>query len=492
MTTQNFLAIDLGAESGRAVVGSFEEKQLSLHEVCRFPNRPVRVAGHLHWDVLSLFDEIQKGLARAAEKFGDLESVGIDTWGVDFALLDASGALLGNPVHYRDHRTDGMMEEAFRRVARDRIFQTTGIQFMQLNTVYQLLAMTVANAPALRVADTLLMMPDLFNYWLTGEKVSEFTIATTTQFYDPRARDWARSLLDDLKIPHSFLPRVIPPATDLGPLAPHVERTVGLERTRVIAPACHDTNSAVAAVPARVANYAYISSGTWSLMGSEVRAPIINEQSLRFNFTNEGGAGGTFCLLKNLTGLWLIQECRRIWARAGSETSYAELMAIAEQARPFAALVDSDHPSFLNPDDMPAAIAQFCKRTGQTPPQDRGAIIRCALESLALKYRYTLEQLETLLGKRIEVIHVVGGGSQNRLLGQFTADACARPVLAGPVEATALGNILLQMLTQKIIASLEEARAIGRDSFPLTTYEPRNTSAWMEAYGRFSQIVERV
>ena len=492
MATKNFLAIDLGAESGRAVVGSFDGEHLTLREVHRFPNLPVRVAGHLHWDALKLFDEIQHALEAAAKQFGEIASIGVDTWGVDFALLDASGALIGNPVHYRDHRTDGMMAQAFQRVPRERIFESTGIQFMQLNTLYQLFAMAQANAPALRIADTLLLMPDLFDYWLTGEKVSEFTIATTTQFYDPRAGDWARPLLDELGIPHAFLPRIVPSSTDLGALLPHLARETGLTGTRVIAPACHDTGSAVAAVPARVPNYAYISSGTWSLMGVEVRKPIIDARSLRFNFTNEGGAAGTFQLLKNLTGLWLVQGCRRAWAREGNEVTYDELMTLAKNAPRFAAFVDPDHTLFLNPDDMPIAIAQYCRETGQKPPADRGATIRCVLESLALKYHHTLDQLETLLAEQIQVIHIVGGGSQNQLLCQFAADACARPVLAGPIEATALGNILSQMLAQKIFASLEEARSVGRASFPLTSYEPRNTSAWVEAYAQFSKRVEPV
>ena len=319
MPTQNFVAIDLGAESGRAVIGAFTGEKLALEQVHRFPNQPVHVGNTLYWDALRLFEDLQIGLERAAQTSGFIESAGIDTWGVDFGLLDAQGVVIGNPVHYRDHRTDALMPAVFAQVSRERIFEATGIQFMQLNTLYQLYALTRANSPQLQIADTLLMMPDLFNYWLTGEKVAESTIASTTQFYDPRAKEWARGLLQELEIPHHFLPRLVPPATDLGKLPPRLAQTRGLENTRVIAPAGHDTAAAVAAVPTRVANYAYISSGTWSLMGAEVPAPIINSQTLQHNFTNEVGAGGMIRLLKNISGLWIVQECRRAWARQGDE-----------------------------------------------------------------------------------------------------------------------------------------------------------------------------
>lgn len=490
MAAQNYLAIDLGAESGRAVIGAFDGGKLALEQVHRFANQPVRAGDSLYWDALRLFDDIQSGLERAAQTAGVLQSAGIDTWGVDFGLLDAQGALVGNPVHYRDHRTDNLMPLAFAQVPRERIFEATGIQFMQLNTLYQLYALTRANSPQLLIADTLLMMPDLFNYWLTGEKVAESTIASTTQFYDPRAKDWARGLLQELGIPHHFLPRLVPPATDLGKLPPRLVQTRGLENTRVIAPAGHDTAAAVAAVPTRVQNYAYISSGTWSLMGAEVPAPIINSQTLEYNFTNEVGAGGMIRLLKNISGLWIVQECRRAWAKQGNEYTYAQLTEMAEAAPAFGSLVNVDDPTFLNPDDMPSAIAQYCARTRQTPPTDRAAIVRVALEGLACKYRQTLAQLESVLGKRVEVIHIVGGGSQNSLLCQFTADACGREVLAGPIEATALGNVLLQMLARGEMASLEEGRALVRASFPLIAYEPRETARWDEAYARFEKLIQ--
>jgi rhamnulokinase len=493
---KNFLAFDLGAESGRVMVGAFDGKTLKLTEAHRFANKPVRVGEHLHWNVLSLFDEVVGGLRRAASQAGEIASLGVDTWGVDFALLDANGELIGNPYHYRDAHTDGMMDEAFRRVSRERIFESTGIQFMQLNSLYQLLAITLAQSPALRIADTLLMMPDLFNYWFTGQKACEFTDATTTQFYDPRQRDWASDLLEQLGIPHHFLARIIQPGTDLGALSKSMLRnldlsTSALTHTRVIAPASHDTGSAVAAVPPTNHNYAYISSGTWSLLGAGVNEPVITPQALEFNFTNEGGVGGAFRLLKNISGMWLVQECRRKWmAQSGADLPYTDLFARAEKADPFVALVDPDHPSFIHPDDMPAAVAEFCAHTGQTLHEDRGAIVRSLLESLALKYRYTIEQLETLLGKRVEVIHIVGGGSQNKLLCQFTADACNRPVFAGPIEATAIGNILVQMMAQGEVASLDEGRAVVRASFPLTAYEPTHPESWASTYERFVKIAE--
>jgi rhamnulokinase len=496
MATRTYLAFDLGAESGRAIAGVFDGERLTLVEVHRFPNRPVQVGAHLHWDVLALWAEMQTGLRKAAACFDDIASVGVDTWGVDFALLDAHDALISNPYHYRDARTDGMLALAFARLPRERIFEMTGIQFMQINTLYQLLSMVQANAPALQIACTFLMMPDLFHHWLAGCRVCEFTNATTTQCYDPRAGDWARPLLSTLGIPTEMLPPVVQPGTDLGPLLAVVQRALGapaaLSRARVVAPATHDTGSAVAGTLAPACRYAYISSGTWSLMGAVVDRPVITPQALQFNFTNEGGVGGTFRLLKNIMGLWLVQECRRRWsAPTGDLMPYAELFSLAERSQPFTALIDPDDPSFLNPADMPAAIADYCSRTGQRPPEDRGSITRCILESLALKYRYTLEQLQALLGHAVEMIRVVGGGSQNALLCQFTADACGLPVVAGPAEATALGNVLVQMVASGALASVQEAGQVAAKGAPLVEYAPRNTAAWEEAYVRFVSILER-
>jgi len=490
--TLKFLAIDLGAESGRGVVGLFDGQKLRLEEGHRFPNGPVQILDRLHWDVLRLFAEMKRALGQCVEQHGtDLAGMGVDTWGVDFGLLDRNNELLGNPYHYRDSRTDGMMEEAFRRVPREEIFERTGIQFMQLNTLYQLLAMVVQKSPLLEVADTFLTMPDLFNFWLTGRKVAEFSEATTTQFYDPRAGDWAKGMLEKMGVPTHFLPEIVPPGTVLGSLWPSVAEEVGLGAIPVVAPACHDTGSAVAAVPTQGRDYAYLSSGTWSLMGAEVSEPIINEKSLAYNFTNEGGVCHTFRFLKNIMGLWLVQQCRQTWERAGESLSYDEITQLAAAATPFRALIDPDQDLFLKFGDMPAQIAMACAQTGQPVPVDKGSTVRCALESLALKYRWTLDRLEELLERKLEVIHVVGGGTQNKLLCQFTANATQRPVLAGPIEATAIGNVMMQALALGHVGSLEEAREVIRNSFEVIPYEPTDADAWEEAYGRFQKVLDR-
>lgn len=482
----HYVAMDLGAESGRAVVGAFDGARLTLSIVHRFPNRPVRIAGHLHWDALRLFDEMRNGLDLAAREYGEIASVGVDTWGVDYGLLDRTGSLIGNPFHYRDHRTDETMAQVFARVPRQDIFARTGIQFMKLNTLYQLAA--AAGTPALETAQRLLMMPDLFNYWLSGEIAGEFSIATTTQFYDPRQRAWATDLLDRLGLPSRILPPIIQPATRLGALITGHADPPGLRHTQVIAPASHDTGSAVAAIPAKGERFAYISSGTWSLLGAVVAEPILSEAAYRFDFTNEGGVDGSFRLLKNITGMWLVQECRRAWMREGAELSYDALVGLAAQARPFLAYIDPDDPVFSAPDDMPRAIQDYCAATGQAIPEDRGAIVRVALESLALKYRATLDKLEAILGYRVDAMHIVGGGSQNKMLCQFTADACGRPVHAGPVEATAIGNLMAQAIGNGDCASWSEARDIVRATFSPILYEPRETGPWETAYARAAAV----
>lgn len=483
------VAIDLGAESGRAVVGSLNGKSLSLEEVHRFPNEPVRVCGSLHWDVLRLFLEIKRGLSRCA-KDGDLAGVGIDTWGVDFGLLGKGDILLGNPYHYRDRRTDGMVEKVCSIVPREEIFRRTGIQFMKINTLYQLRAMMEEGSPLLEVATTLLFMPDLFNFFLTGEKKAEFSIASTGQVCDPRTRNWAWGLLQDLDIPVSIFPEIIQSGTVLGDVLGSVAEEIGIGKVPVIAPACHDTGSAVVAVPAVTDNYAYLSSGTWSLMGVEVREPVINDLTLNLNFTNEGGVAGTFRLLKNIAGLWLVQECRRAWEREGEPLSYDEITALASRARPLVSFVDPDREEFISPRNMPEEIQRYCRRTGQPVPEGKGEIVRCALESLALRYRWTLEKLEEISGKRIDVIHIVGGGTKNKLLCQFTADATKRQVVAGPQEATAIGNIMVQAMALGHVRSLQEVREVVRASFPTSTYEPLEPARWDDAYGRFLGLLD--
>ncbi len=482
------LAFDLGAESGRAIIGRFDGERLTLEELHRFANGPVQLFDRLYWNPLALFTEMKEGLSLFAREHGkDLDAVGIDTWGVDFALLGPDDALLDNPRNYRDPRTDGMLEEAFSHLSREEIFAYTGVQFMKLNTLYQLLSLR--DSKLLESTQTMLMMADLFNFYFTGTKVCEFSNATTTQFYDPRQSAWSTKLLESLDLPTHFLPEIVQPGTRVGTLLPSIATATGLGAVPVIAPATHDTGSAVAAVPATTRDYAYISSGTWSLMGVELDAPLINDQALRYNFTNEGGVGPTYRFLKNIMGLWLVQECRRTWEHEGQVRSYDTLTAMAREAEPFTALLDPDEECFLAPGGMPARIRTYCQETDQTIPVDEGQIIRIVLESLALKYRYVLESLETILGRRLESIHIVGGGIQNRLLCQFTASATGRPVIAGPLEATAIGNLMLQLIGLGQLTSLAEAREVVRRSFESEIYEPESETDWDAAYNRFRQFL---
>ena len=485
--TERYLALDLGAESGRALVGAFDGERLTLEEVHRFPNRPVRVPSGLHWDVLALYAECRAGIA-AARRGGPLASLGVDAWGLDYALLDARGALLGNPHTYRDARTDGMLAAAFARVPREAIFEQTGIQLIQVNSLYQLLAARRAGDPTLDVAATFLTIPDLMAYWFTGVRACEMTNATTTQCFDPRPGAWAVDLLERLHIPARIFPEVIQPGTVLGRLTEPGSGTSDAA-PRVVAPASHDTASAVVGTPLPDPDRAFISSGTWSLVGMEVPAPIVTPAALRFNLANEGGVAGRTCLLRNVTGLWLVQEIRRALARDGHAPSYAELATLARAAEPFVAVVDPDHPDFVRPDDMPAAIRAHCLATGQPAPDDVGSVARTALEGLALRYRWTLDGLERVTGRSVRAIHVVGGGARNGLLCQMAADATGRPVLAGPVEATAVGNVLVQAIAAGRLGSLDEGRALVARSFPADVYEPGPRASWDAAYERFLGLI---
>ncbi len=492
MNVSSYLAVDVGAESGRVMSGSLNAQGLQLDEIHRFPNGGVRLGDHLYWDVLRLWSEIKAGLQRAGSEHGEsLKSIGLDTWGVDFGLLDANDNLIGNPYHYRDQHTNGMMEAVFARLPRQEVYAQTGIQFMQLNSLYQLYAMLQAGDPALTIAKTFLNIPDLFNFFLTGVKANEFSIATTTQCYNPVTQTWAFDLLTALGIPTHIFGEIVPCGTVLGRLRPEISEELGLMSVSVVASAGHDTASAVAAVPAASGDYIYVSSGTWSLMGVELDQPLINAESLEANITNEGGIGGKFRFLKNIIGLWLVQECRRLWARQGSEYSYAKLSQMAAGAPEFGPLVDPGDPRFLAPEDMPAAIQSYCQESGQFIPQDKGAILRCALESLALEYRRVAEQIDNLTGRLHPTIHIIGGGSQNKLLNQLTANATGRIVIAGPVEATAIGNILAQAIAMGEIATLAEGREIIRHSFELETYQPVDTANWDEAYARFVNLKTR-
>lgn len=499
MPAQCRIAVDLGAESGRVMAGLFDGRRLRLEEVHRFPNGPVRIAGSLRWDVLRLWSEICAGLAHAASRCREgIVSIGVDGWGVDGVLLSRSMEMLGQPWHYRDDRTRGLVDAACNRVPRREIFAATGVQFLEINTLYQLLALKRDAPELLAAGERYLMLPDFFHWCLCGSQVGEFTNATTTQCFNPRANDWAADLLRQFDLPAAIFPQVVPPGTRLGRIREVVARETGLPRAvEVIAPATHDTASAVAAVPAAssggmsAADWAYISSGTWSLVGVEIAQPVLTDRALESNATNEGGVGGTFRLLKNVMGLWLVQECRRSFERSGAAFDYAGLARQAERSAPFRSLIDPDDPRFLNPSDMPLAIATFCKETEQPVPASPGEFVRCALESLALKYRAVLAQLEELSGVATTTIHVVGGGAQNDLLNQFTASACGRPVVAGPVEATAMGNILVQARASGEIGSLAEMRDVVRDSATLLRFEPRDTAAWDDAAARFAAICSR-
>jgi len=480
------VAVDLGAESGRAIVGTFDGGRLALEDVHRFPNVPVTLAGTLHWDFLRLFGEVTAGLRRAAAG-GQVASVGVDTWGVDFGLLDARGRLLANPVHYRDRRTEGMPGHAFAVVPRDEIYAATGIQFMPINTLYQLFSMVRAGDPLLGQADRLLMMADLFHHFLAGSAVAEYTNASTSQCLDPVARDWARPLLARFGIPTGILPPIVAPGTILGPMRADVAADTGLRDARVVAPGSHDTASAVVGAPLAGPTTAFLSSGTWSLIGLEVAAPVVSDVTLAANLTNEGGVAGTIGLLRNVMGLWLVQESRRALWPAGDAPSYEELTALAETAPAFTAFIDPDDERFLRPGDLPACVRAFCAETGQLVPLDAGTLVRVLLESLALRYAVAVDELTGASGYPIEAIHVVGGGSNHRLLCRLTAGATGLPVRAGPVEATAIGNLAVQAIAAGELASVAEARDLVARSFPVTSHEP--SGDWAEARARFGTLL---
>ncbi len=482
------VAVDLGAESGRAVVGTFDGDRLALEDVHRFPNVPVTLAGTLHWDFLRLFGDVTAGLRRAAAG-GSVASVGVDSWGVDFGLLDGRGRLLANPVHYRDRRTEGILDLAFAVVPRDEIYVATGIQMMPINTLYQLWSMVRAGDPLLGQADRMLMMADLFHHFLAGSTVAEYTNASTSQCLDPIARDWARPLLERFGIPTAILPPVVAPGTILGSLREEIADETGLRDALVVAPGSHDTASAVVGAPLAGPTTAFLSSGTWSLIGLEVAAPVITAVSLAANLTNEGGVEGTIRLLRNVVGLWLVQESRRALWPAGDGPSYAELAELAEAAPASTAFIDPDDERFLRPGDLPARVRAFCAETGQPVPADHGTLVRVILESLALRYAVAVEELARASGHPIEAIQAVGGGSNNRLLCRLTASATGLPVRAGPVEATASGNICVQAIAAGELASVAEARELIARSFPEVEYEPEGD--WAEARARFADVTAR-
>jgi rhamnulokinase len=476
------LALDLGAESGRALIGSFDGARLSIEPVHRFPNVPVQLGGTLYWDFLSLFSNVVAGI-QSAVAGGEVASIGVDAWGVDFGLVDARGRLLANPVHYRDTRTSGQLERAVGRLGRERIYSATGIQFMSINTLYQLMSMVEVGDADLERAERLLMIPDLVHHFLCDSMVGEYTNATTTQCFDVAHGTWASPLLSELGIPMRLFPEVVPPGTRLGPL----RADIGSHAT-VIAPGTHDTASAVAATPlSSSGNTAFLSSGTWSLIGLELQQPVLSDAAREGNLTNEGGVAGTIRLLKNVMGLWLVQEARRALAQSGATATYEDLTAQAARAPAFAAFIDPDDERFLRPGDLPANARAFCAETGQSPPADAASLVRVLLDSLALKYAVVLRQLEAVSGKTLEAIHVVGGGSNNALLCQLTANASGVPVLAGPAEATSIGNLIVQAIALGELASVAEAREMVSASWPARRYEPIGDCS--EARGRFEDML---
>ena len=474
MSAKYVIAIDLGATSGRVMDVAFDGARLTLHDAHRFPNIPVQTPQRLHWDVLRLWHEITTGI----DKVKDAASIGLDCWGVDYALLDSAGELLANPAHYRDPRTNGAMDWVFQRMPRREIFERTGIQFMPLNALFQLAASIRDGSPQLELAATMLTIADLFNYWLTGSKTCEFTEVTTMQLYNPRLDDWDRDIMNAVGIPLDLLTPIVKPGTCIGAYN-------GID---VILPACHDTGSAVVAVPAASENSAYLSSGTWSLLGLELDEAIISDAAYAANVTNEGGYGGTFRLLKNIMGLWLADQCRATWRAQGQDYSFEQLTAMVRSAAPFKAFIDPDDPRFLPPGDMPARIIDFCRQTSQPAPDSDAEIMATVYASLAFKYRHVLEQLIEVSGRSVDVLHIIGGGSRNALLNQMTANAIGRPVIAGPAEATATGNAIVQLIAIGELGDVAQARAMLSQSDENRLYEPQDSPNWDAHYERFLQF----
>jgi rhamnulokinase len=489
MALSKYLAFDFGAESGRAIIGIFDGGTFHIEEIHRFQNRQTKILGHLHWDVLALFEEIKTGLKLAVQKgHSDIQSIGIDTWGVDFGFAGKDNALLGFPYCYRDVRTNGIMEKAFKKIPRKELYGITGIQFMQFNSVFQLYSARLSKDSALNCGGSLMFMPDLFNFLLTGVVKNEYTIATTSQLLNAGTKAYDKKIFSSLGLPIKLTAPIVMPGTVIGKLLPEISEETGLRNVDVVAVGCHDTASAIAAVPAQKNNWAYLSSGTWSLIGIETQEPIINEQSLKNNFTNEGGVFGTIRFLKNVMGLWLLQQTRKSFQQKGSACEYDELITLALKSKEFVSILNPDDASFLNPPDMPDALQAFCRKTRQPVPQTQGEFARCILESLALKYKAVLENMTAVTGASIEQLHVVGGGSKNELLNQFTADACGIPVIAGPVEATAIGNVLVQAIAKKKIGSIKSGRKIIANSFPVKTFLPAKTEQWNEVFRKYQSL----
>lgn len=488
---KQLLAFDFGASSGRAMLGRFDGNRIELEEIHRFANDPVQVGDTLYWDVLRLFHEIKQGLVKS-KSHGRIDSMGIDTWGVDFGLVDERGYLLENPVHYRDARTNGIMEKVYQIIPKAELYGRTGTQLIYFNTIYQLYALKTRRPELLDRAARMILMPDLFRYLLTGLQQSERTIASTGQLLNPQTREWDLELMQRLGLPTAILCPLVDPGTMTLPLSAAICAELGVQPIPVVAVASHDTASAVVAVPASSDNFVYISSGTWSLMGIESPHPLINDQTFDFNFTNEGGYNQTTRFLKNIMGLWLIQESRRQWIREGAEVSYADLEREALACQPFSSLIDPDDDSLAAPGDMPGRIRELCRKTGQPVPSSRGEVVRCIYESLALKYRVIKNQIEEITGRQYPNLHVVGGGTKDGLLSQFTANATGSQVIAGPIEATALGNMAVQLMAQGVLGSLADARRVIAASFDLKYYQPQDQSVWETALAKYKALYPKL
>ncbi len=492
MAELKMLAIDLGASSGRGIIGRFDGEKLTLEENHRFASEPVTIAGSFNWDIMRIFHEIKLAINKCAlSEDKDIKSIGIDTWGVDYGLLDKKGKLLTNPVHYRDERTLNIQPEAFRTVPAEKLYGTTGIQFMDFNTVFQLVAELRDNPELCAAADKLLFIPDLLNYFLTGVKQTEYSIASTGALLDARTRSWAWDIIDAYGIPRKWFTDIVMPGSTVGPLLPSLRDELGDIKANVVNVAAHDTASAVVAVPAKGDDFVYISSGTWSLMGTEIPEPIITDASYKYNFTNEGGYAGSIRFLKNIMGLWIEQESRRQWKREGKSYTFDELSDMAMASKPCQSLINPDDPAFVAPGNMPKRICEYCERTGQHVPENVGEIVRAIFDSLALRYRWAVEAIDDMKGKRTPFINIVGGGCKEAPLCQLCADSCDRPVFAGPVEGTAIGNLLVQAIAAGEIKDLHEARHVIRNSFEIKEYTPKgNTDMWDEAYARFLQLIK--
>lgn len=486
--TKRVLAFDFGASSGRAIIGCFDGDKITLEEVHRFSNDPVSVGGTVYWDVLRLFYEIKQGIIKA-KIAGGFDSIGIDTWGVDFGLIDSEGKLMENPVHYRDARTAGLVDEAFKTMPKEKLYGITGIQFMELNTLFQLIALKKYRPWMLERADKMLFMPDLFGYMLTGKMCAEYSIASTSQLIDLDKRTWSKEILDAFGIKESVFAPLVQPGTVLGELSKEICEECGVDPVPVISVCGHDTQSAITSVPCEDGDFAFLSSGTWSLFGTELDKPIVNETSMNINITNEGGFDGSTGFLKNIIGLWLIQESRRQWKREGKEYSYADLEKLALAAEPFKCFIDPDAPEFVPHGNIPERVREFCRKTGQYVPETVGEIMRCIYESLAMKYRLTFEKLRECTERDYPVIHVIGGGTKDGLLCQMTANSCDRTVKAGPIEATVMGNVAVQLMSDGSVENIGQARKIVADSSELKTFEPKDTDKWAEAYEDFLKII---